>query len=62
MARRRGTSRVTRTGTNPERVTPSGETELPSIRHRRPALFWTVVIGVFAMVLPIVLTFVQAIS
>ena len=64
MARRRQTSRVTAPGTRPADGTrpPTTPAELPSIRKRRPGLFWTVVLASFAMLVPLVLGFFQAIS
>lgn len=59
MARRRGTSRVTEPGTSPEpEFRPTNE--LPSIRTRRPVLYWTLIVAVLAMVLPLVAGLIQA--
>jgi hypothetical protein len=67
MARRKGTSRVTQSGGSrvgdgdgegEPRYNPSPE--LPSIRSRRPVLYWTTVIAVLAMVLSTVASFALA--
>lgn len=60
MARSKGTSRITDPGTVPGRTGPVTRPELPSIRKRRPALFWSVVVASFAMVVPMVAGLIQA--
>lgn len=65
MARRRGTSRVTPPGT------PSGSDgearsavppALPSLRERRPFLFWGLMLAVVSLVVPLFLGLFQAIA
>ena len=36
--------------------------ELPSIRHRRPVLFWTVIVAVAAMMVPVVAGMIQVLA
>ncbi len=58
MARRREGSRVTAPGTRAEpEFKPTSE--LPPIRHRKPVLFWTIIVAVAAMVLPLVAGLIQ---
>jgi hypothetical protein len=65
MARRRGTSRITEPGTVPgpdaQRRTaePAG---LPSLRERRPFLFWGLMVAMAALILPVFLSLFQAIA
>lgn len=61
MARRKGTSRVTDPGTGPEpEFRPTSE--LPPIRQRKPVLFWTLIVAVAAMILPLVAGLIQALA
>lgn len=53
---------MTAPGTRPDGPPVSDPSELPSIRKRKPALFWTVVVASLAMLVPVVLGFFQAIS
>lgn len=62
MARRRGTSRVTRPGEAARTGDRPPAPGLPSIRQRRPVLFWGLMVAVFALVLPLIFGFVQALS
>jgi hypothetical protein len=62
MARPKGTSRITDPGTASGGSGPVPRHELPSIRKRRPALFWTVVVASLAMLLPVVAGLVQALA
>ncbi|MEM9561057.1 MAG: hypothetical protein AAGA93_00475 [Actinomycetota bacterium] len=61
MARRKGTSRVTQPGTgSPNGPGAAGPPPgLPSIRERRPALFWGLIVGMLAMLLPLVAGMIQ---
>lgn len=58
MARRTGTSRVTQPGT-PDGAVYQGPPELPSIRKRKPLLYWTLIVAVLAMLIPIVAGLIQ---
>ncbi len=61
MARRKGTSRVSAPQSAPAggSYEPGGPT-LPSMRERRPVMFWTVIVAVAAMVLSTVASFISA--
>ncbi len=62
MVRRKGTSRVsgpqssTNDGGGPGPAAPS----FPSLRERRPVVYWVVIVAVVAMVLSTVASFVSA--
>ncbi len=60
MARRKETSRVTESGGAPTRQGYDPAPSLPSIRQRRPVLYWTTVVAVAAMVLSTLASFVTA--
>ncbi|MEL6981762.1 MAG: hypothetical protein AAFO29_05000 [Actinomycetota bacterium] len=49
---------MTEPGTQPGAVY-QGPPELPSIRQRKPLLYWTVIVGVLAMLVPIVAGLIQ---
>lgn len=60
MVRRPGTSRVTRPGTSPDRPNPVRSNELPSIRQRRPFMFWGLMVAMAALIVPVFASLVQA--
>lgn len=63
MVRRRGTSRVTPVGSggrSGNRPGSAGPPELPSIRRRRPVLFWGLMVAMIGLILPLFLTLLQA--
>lgn len=62
MARRKGTSRVTESGGDSPSEGYNPVPEFPSIRSRKPVLYWTTVIAVAAMVLSTVASFALAFS
>ena len=49
---------MTKPGT-PSGAVHQGPPELPSIRKRRPLLYWTLIIAVLAMLIPLVAGMVQ---
>ncbi len=49
---------MTQPGT-PDRPVQRGPAELPSIRKRRPLLYWTLIVAVVAMVVPLLAGIVQ---
>ncbi len=59
MVRRTGNSRVSGSdsGSGPQQYEPK---EFPSLRSRRPVMFWVVVLAVAAMVLSTIASFVTA--
>lgn len=61
MVRRKGTSRVSAPGSAPGPTVSSPTSPgLPSLRQRRPVMFWVVIIAVVAMVLSTIASFVSA--
>lgn len=58
MARRTGTSRVSGSGGGPS--SERREPEFPSMRKRRPFMYWIVVLAVAAMVLGTIASFALA--
>ncbi len=59
MVRRKGTSRVGGPARSSEGAIRS-EPSFPSLRQRRPVLFWIVILAVVAMVLSTIASFVSA--
>lgn len=62
MARSKGTSRITAPGTAHGGAGPVARPEMPSIRKRRPGLYWTVVLASLAMLLPLIAGLIQALT
>lgn len=62
MARSKGTSRVTASGTSPGARAPVADPGLPSLRKRRPVMYWTVVVAALAMILSVVGSFLLALA
>lgn len=63
MARPKGTSRVTAAGGHTGGTAEGGvyqEPSYPSLRERKPLMYWTVVVAVAAMVITTVGSFVLA--
>ncbi len=61
MTRRKGTSRVERGVSDPAgNPVPSTTQSLPSLRERRPVMYWVVMLAVLAMVLSTIASFVSA--
>ena len=60
MVRRTGTSRVGGGGESPADRGPAEPNRYPSLRERKPVVFWTIVIAVLAMVLSTGASFVTA--
>lgn len=51
---------MTQPGT-PSGAVYQGPPELPSIRHRRPLLYWTLIVAVLAMLVSVVAGIIQVI-
>ncbi len=61
MVRRKGTSRVSGPGSSTDVSGPGpAGPSLPSLRQRRPVIYWVVILAVVAMVLTTVASFVSA--
>jgi hypothetical protein len=61
VARKRNASRVTPKGTDPDLPPFLNQNELPSIRQRRPVMYWVTVLAVLAMVIPLIAGFIQVV-
>ncbi len=61
MARRKGTSRVSAAGASPgsSGQAPRPQPEFPSIRQRKPGLYWTLIVAVVALLVPLFAGLVQ---
>jgi|GEM_PF-4418924 len=62
MTRKKATSRV---ASETEPISGSSKSvpdRIPSLRVRKPLVFWVVVLGTFSMVLTVVATFVSALA
>lgn len=62
MVRRKGTSRVSGAGSAEQSAAGPvpRSSSLPSLRQRRPVMYWVVVLAVVAMVLSTIASFVSA--